>query len=42
MYLSPLGAGTRVRLTIRLAITIHKVIGFIAEQMDKRNLWGMP
>ena len=42
MYLSPLGAGTRVGLTIRLAITIHKANGFIPEQVNKRNLWGMP
>ncbi len=42
MYLSPLGAGTRVGLTIRLAITIHKAIGFIAEQTNKGILWGKP
>jgi hypothetical protein len=38
MYLSPLGAGTRVHLIIRLAITIHKAKEFIAEQTNKRNL----
>jgi hypothetical protein len=38
MYLSPLGAGTRVRLIIRLAIVIHKESGFMAKLANKINL----
>jgi hypothetical protein len=38
MYLSPLGAGTRVQLIIRPVIVIHKVSGFIAELANKINL----
>jgi len=38
MYLSPLGAGTRVRLIIRPAIVNHKVRRFIAELANKINL----
>ncbi len=38
MYLSPLGAGTRVQLIIRPVTVIHKVSGFIAELANKINL----
>jgi hypothetical protein len=38
MYLSPLGAGTRIQLIIRLAVITHKVTEFIADLANKRIL----